>query len=70
MAESPKITIDDVVYNYDDLTEKQKNIIGNMRYAANKISELNMDLSQYEAAMITYKLMLEKETNATSEDNA
>ena len=70
MAESPKITIDNVEYDYDTLSDRHKQIIGNMKYASDRISELNMKINQYQAAMLTYKRMLEQANNDTSEDNA
>jgi len=70
MAESPKITIDNVEYDYDALSDRQKQIIGNMKYASDRMSELNMKLNQYQAAMLTYKRMLEQENDATSDDNS
>ena len=70
MAESPKITIDNVEYDYDTLSDRHKQIIGNMKYASDRISELNMKINQYQAAMLTYKRMLEQANNDTSDDNA
>lgn len=49
-----KITIDQVEYNLDDLTDEVKNNIGMLQAVEQEIQRLNMKLAAFQTARIAY----------------
>ena len=60
-AEGPKITIDDVEYAMDDLSENAKAQIVNIQFVDNQIQQLKNELAVADTARIGYTNALKSE---------
>ena len=60
-AEGPKVTIDEVEYSMDDLSENAKSQIINIQFVDNQIQQLKNELAVADTARIGYMNALKGE---------
>jgi FtsZ-binding cell division protein ZapB len=63
------ITIDDVEYQFDDLTDQQKAIVGQLSRCQQKMSELQAEFDIVQSANAVYVNKLKALLDALGEDN-
>jgi prefoldin subunit 5 len=56
----PVLSIDDKEYSMDDLDESQKYLVLQMQEVSASIRSLNLKIAQYQAALTTFRGMLNK----------
>jgi prefoldin subunit 5 len=56
----PVLSIDDKEYSMDDLDESQKYLVLQMQEVSASIRSLNLKVAQYQAALTTFRGMLNK----------
>ena len=56
----PVLSIDDKEYSMDDLDESQKYLVLQMQEVSASIRSLNLKIAQYQAALTTFRDMLNK----------
>jgi hypothetical protein len=63
----PKITVDDIEYNTEDLSENSKAQIASLQFLEVQMSKLNNEIAVYQTARNTYvaALKAELETSET-----
>jgi len=59
-SKEPVLSIDDKEYSMDDLDESQKYLVLQMQEVSGSIRSLNLKIAQYQAALTTFRGMLNK----------
>jgi len=59
-SKEPVLSIDDKEYSMDDLDESQKYLVLQMQEVSGNIRSLNLKIAQYQAALSTFRNMLNK----------
>ena len=59
-SKEPVLSIDDKEYSMDDLDESQKYLVLQMQEVSASIRSLNLKIAQYQAALSTFRNMLNK----------
>lgn len=57
----PKITIDEIEYNTEDLTENGKAQLASLQYVDNQIHKIRNEMAVYQTARISYVALLKAE---------
>ena len=63
--ETPKITVDDIEYNFDDVTENAKTQLMNIQFVDAQIQQLNNEWAVADTARIGYTAALKAELEKT-----
>ena len=63
----PKLTIDGIEFNTEDLNENQSNLLKNITYSDQQITRLQQEIAIYKTARETYITVLKQETNSLSD---
>lgn len=57
----PKITIDEIEYNTEDLTENGKAQLVSLQYVDNQIQKIRNEMAVYQTARLSYVALLKAE---------
>lgn len=62
----PKITIDNIEYNTEDLTENGKAQLASLQFLETQMNKIKSEIAVYKTARNSYAAALEKELSKTS----
>ena len=64
----PKITVDGIEYNTEDLSDNGKAQLASLQFLEAQMNKLNAEIAVYETARNSYMSVLKSELNTTLEE--